>query len=166
MRSRHLFTVGAVVIAAALVFGVINRSEAQNSPAALTGVVSSEQERRMEGVMVSAKRAGSTVTLTVATDAQGRYAFPRNRLDPGTYSIGIRAVGYELDGPASAQVSAQQTSFVASTSITRRVARHSGWGITSGDDHQGGSAGLKVAEGTEATGSHGATETQRRTERR
>src|SRR5688572_17151940 len=110
MRSRHFFAVGAAVIAAALVFGVINRSEAQNPPAALTGVVSSQQDGQLEGVMVSARRAGSTVTVTVATNAQGRYAFPRNRLEPGSYSIGIRAVGYELDGPASAQVSAQQTS--------------------------------------------------------
>src|SRR5918992_3707921 len=107
MRSRHLFAVCAAVIAAALVFGVINRLEAQNAPVALTGVVSSQQDGQMEGVMVSAKRAGSTVTVTVATDARGRYAFPRTRLDPGSYSIGIRAVGYELEGPASAQVSAQ-----------------------------------------------------------
>jgi virginiamycin B lyase len=110
MRSTHILAVAGALVAAALVFGVINRSEAQNSPAALTGVVSSQQESQMEGVMVSAKRAGSTVTVTVATNAQGRYAFPRNRLEPGAYSIGIRAVGYELDGPASTQVSAQQTS--------------------------------------------------------
>ena len=110
MRSRHLLAVGAAVIVAALVFAAINRTEAQTSAPALTGVVSSEQERQMEGVMVSAKRAGSTVTVTVATNAQGRYAFPRNRLEPGSYSIGIRAVGYELEGPASARVSAQQTS--------------------------------------------------------
>ena len=109
MGSRHRFAAGAVAVAAALVFGAINRTEAQTSPAALTGVVSSQQEGPMEGVMVSAKRAGSTVTVTVATDAQGRYAFPRNRLEPGQYSFRIRAVGYELDGPASAHVWAQQT---------------------------------------------------------
>ena len=96
---------------ALVVFGlsVISRTAAQSPSAALAGTVSSQEERAMEGVMVSAKRAGSTVTVTVATDAQGRYAFPRTRLDPGTYSIRIRAVGYELDGPASAQVSGQQT---------------------------------------------------------
>ena len=120
MRTTHIFAAAGVLVAAGLVFGVINRSEAQSPPAALIGVVSSQQEGQtplhregamgtpVEGVMVSAKRAGSTVTVTVATDAQGRYAFPRNRLDPGTYSIGIRAVGYELDGPSLAQVSGQQ----------------------------------------------------------
>jgi hypothetical protein len=36
----------------------------------------------MEGVLVSAKRAGSTITVTVVSDAKGRYAFPANRLSP------------------------------------------------------------------------------------
>ena len=36
------------------------------SDAALTGTVSSAEEGAMEGVLVSAKLAGSTVTITVA----------------------------------------------------------------------------------------------------
>ena len=48
----------------------------------------------MEGVLVSAKRAGSKITLTVVSDEHGQYSFPRNRLDPGQYSVRIRAVGY------------------------------------------------------------------------
>ena len=64
--------------------------------AAVTGVVTSDKEGAMEGVMVSAKRAGSTITVTVATDAQGRYSFPSARLAPGTYAVTMRAVGYEL----------------------------------------------------------------------
>jgi hypothetical protein len=75
--------------------------------AALTGVVSSEKEGPMEGVMVSAKRTGGTITVTVASDAQGRYSFPRSRLEPGSYSIRVRAIGYELEHPATADVSAQ-----------------------------------------------------------
>lgn len=51
----------------------------------------------MEGVLVNAKKAGSTVTVTVVSDEQGRYSFPRNRLEPGHYSLSIRAVGYEID---------------------------------------------------------------------
>ena len=108
MNSKHIFAIAAVLVGAALVFTLIDRTEAQSSPAALTGVVSSPQEAQMEGVLVSAKRAGSTVTTTVATDAQGRYAFPRTRLEPGTYAIRIRAIGYDLDGPSSVQVSGQQ----------------------------------------------------------
>ena len=44
------------------------------------------------------------MTVTVGSDAQGQYSFPRDRLDPGKYSVAIRAVGYELPSPESAQV--------------------------------------------------------------
>src|SRR5713226_5772650 len=68
---------------------------AQNSsPSALTGKVSSAEERAMEGVLVSAKRAGSTITVSVVSNARGEYAFPKDRLQPGTYAVAIRAVGY------------------------------------------------------------------------
>ena len=63
----------------------------------------------MEGVLVSAKRAGATMTITVVSDAQGRYSFPQNRLEPGQYAVRIRAVGYELDNPGPVQVSAQSS---------------------------------------------------------
>ena len=78
--------------------------EAQQTPAgaaALTGTVRSMKEGPMEGVLVSAKRAGSTITTTVVTNAQGVYSFPRTRLEAGQYNVSIRAVGYVLDGTAS-----------------------------------------------------------------
>jgi len=71
---------------------------------ALTGLVSSSEEGAMEGVLVSAKREGSAITTTVATDAQGRYSFPAARLQPGKYTISIRAVGYKLDGAKTIDV--------------------------------------------------------------
>jgi virginiamycin B lyase len=74
--------------------------------AALTGQVSSVEEGFMEGVLVSARKDGSTIRTTVVTDAQGRYAFPASRLEPGNYKIGIRAVGYELDGAGTTVVGA------------------------------------------------------------
>ena len=43
---------------------------------ALTGQVTSAEEGPMEGVLVSAKRAGSTITITVVSDEQGRYSSP------------------------------------------------------------------------------------------
>ncbi len=79
---------------------------AAQAASALTGVVSSQADGPMEGVLVSAKRSGSTMTITVVSDAQGRYAFPANRLAPGTYGVRVRATGYELDGTQSADVSA------------------------------------------------------------
>jgi hypothetical protein len=50
----------------------------------------------MEGVVVSAKRPGSTIMLSVSTNAKGEYSFPADRLAPGTYDITMRAVGYAL----------------------------------------------------------------------
>src|SRR5678815_2143170 len=44
------------------------------TPAALTGTVRSAKEGPMEGVLVSAKRNGSTITTTVVTNAQGVYS--------------------------------------------------------------------------------------------
>jgi streptogramin lyase len=64
--------------------------------AALAGTVSSPEEGKMEGVVVSAKRPGSTVMVSVSTDAQGQYSFPQDRLAPGAYDITMRAVGYTL----------------------------------------------------------------------
>ena len=62
----------------------------------------------MEGVLVTAKKAGSTIAVTVVTDEKGNYRFPASKLDPGDYAISIRAVGYDLDGPASVTIGAQK----------------------------------------------------------
>ncbi len=78
------------------------------APPALAGKVTSQDEGAMEGVLVSAKRAGSTVTVTVVSNAQGQYSFPRDRLEPGKYSVTIRAIGYELTAPAQVDVAARQ----------------------------------------------------------
>lgn len=89
-----------------------NRQDAITGPPpneALTGHVSSAEEGKMEGVLVSAKRDGSTITVTVDSDTQGRYHFPRKWIEPGKYTLRIRAVGYELDGPASAEVTWDKT---------------------------------------------------------
>ena len=63
----------------------------------------------MEGVVVTAHKEGSIVSVSVTTDALGRYAFPENRLEPGHYGIAIRAVGYDLSAPAAADVAAEKT---------------------------------------------------------
>jgi streptogramin lyase len=73
---------------------------------ALTGIVSSGEEGAMGGVLVSVKREGSTITTTVVTDEQGRYAIPAARMEPGKYTLAIRAIGYRLDGPKTVDVPA------------------------------------------------------------
>jgi len=71
---------------------------------ALTGKVSSEKEGPMEGVLISAKKDGATITMTVVSDEKGRYSFPTSKLAPGNYSFKIRAIGYDLDGPKAVDV--------------------------------------------------------------
>jgi streptogramin lyase len=80
-----------------------------DSVAALTGKVASGEESAMEGVLVTARKAGSTIAVTVVTGKDGRYSFPASRLEPGSYSIRIRAVGYDLDSNGTADVAEEKT---------------------------------------------------------
>jgi len=66
----------------------------------------------MEGVLVSAKKAGSTMTVTVVSDAQGRYRFPITKIEPGRYVLSIRAAGYELGGPETVDLTSQKDASV------------------------------------------------------
>ena len=109
MRRTSFLLIIAGMIAVLSYVGVRATQAETSGGAALAGQVSSQEEGPMEGVLVSAKRTGSTLTITVASDAQGRYSFPRNRLEPGQYSLRIRAIGYELDGSGSVEVTEQKT---------------------------------------------------------
>jgi streptogramin lyase len=104
---RSLLTSAVVALAAVALAAPSLPAHAQ-TPIALTGQVTSAEEGAMEGVLVSAKKAGSTITITVVSDAKGVYSFPANKLEPGQYSLRIRAVGYDLDAPAKAEVAAAQ----------------------------------------------------------
>src|SRR5262245_3335195 len=108
MRSAMLVP---VVCAAAIVTPArIQELRAQTgAPTALTGQVRSAEEGPMEGVLVSAKKSSSTITVTVVSDREGRYRFPEARLEPGDYSITIRAGGYDLDAPATTTITAHTT---------------------------------------------------------
>src|SRR2546422_9210769 len=106
MTTRYLLAAGAFIVLT-LVQPGSSGGPAQAQPAsALTGQVTSAEEGPMEGVLVSVKKAGSTITTTVVTDQQGRYRFPGPRLTPGPYAFSIRAVGYELEGRRIADVGA------------------------------------------------------------
>jgi streptogramin lyase len=82
------------------------------TPAALAGQVSSDAEGNMEGVVVTARKDGSIVSVSVTSDAQGHYAFPENRLESGHYTLAIRAVGYDLAASAAGDVIAEKTTTV------------------------------------------------------
>jgi Carboxypeptidase regulatory-like domain len=110
MRSKRLLLGVCAGLAVLLLPAASYYVRAQNPPPpALTGQVTSDAEGAMEGVVVSAKKTGSTVTVSVVSDAQGRYSFPANRLSAGKYSLKIRAAGYDLTAPASADVADEQT---------------------------------------------------------
>jgi len=79
---------------------------------ALTGVVGTADQATMEGVLVSARKTGTNITVTVVSDKDGRFSFPASKIRPGEYSIAIRAVGYELDGPTDIEVSGESQSAI------------------------------------------------------
>jgi virginiamycin B lyase len=107
------FRLGTAALAAVLLHQVPSPTRAEDAaPAALTGLVTSDAEGAMEGVVVTAHKDGSIVSVSVTTDAQGRYAFPENRLEPGHCGIAIRAVGYDLSAPAAGDVAAEKTTTV------------------------------------------------------
>src|SRR5215468_6494925 len=109
MRLRQLGLLASVSFGAILVQAGLAPGALAQSATALTGVVSSQEEGNMEGVLVNAKKEGSTITITVVTDAKGNYSFPADRLAPGKYTISIRAAGYTLVGQKATEVTAGST---------------------------------------------------------
>jgi hypothetical protein len=102
MQARLSILLSAVAAAA-----LINVSAA--SAQALSGTVTSAQEGAMEGVLVTAKKDGSTISTTVVTNEKGQYAFPADRLDPGHYNIKIRAIGYFVGNRPATDVASGKT---------------------------------------------------------
>jgi streptogramin lyase len=96
MRKEHLLLSTAVGLAVALSVGAV-RAEG------LSGQVASPQGA-LDGILVTAKKAGSTIAYTVPTDDKGRYSFPSAKIEPGDYKLTIRAAGYDLDGPGHTTV--------------------------------------------------------------
>jgi virginiamycin B lyase len=103
MRLNHLRLLASVSLAATFATAPF-AAQAQN--AALSGSVSSAQESAMGGVLVSVRKEGSTIATTVVTDDKGAYSFPAARIEPGKYTITIRAAGFVLDGPKSIEIPA------------------------------------------------------------
>lgn len=95
------------LFALVLLTGVANAQALAQTPA-LTGKVTAEQGV-LEGVLVSAKKDGSNITVTVVSDKDGRYSFPAGRLEPGQYAMRIRAIGFDLDNAKPVTVSAGKT---------------------------------------------------------
>lgn len=112
MRSdRRGPVVGILLTALAALYGLTPLHADAATTTGLSGRVTSAQEGSMEGVLVTARKSGATIAVTVVSDAHGEYRFPAGRLGPGTYAVSIRAVGYDLDGAASVAVDANDKQF-------------------------------------------------------
>src|SRR5579862_6663890 len=76
----------------------------------LTGSITSAAGQKLEGVQVSAKKEGSTITTSVYTDQNGEYFFPA--MADGKYRVWAQALGFvtskgEVDLTGSKQQSFQ-----------------------------------------------------------
>jgi streptogramin lyase len=69
----------------------------------LSGAITSHSGQKLEGVTVSAKLEGSTITTSVYTDTAGNYFFPP--LPAGRYRVWAQALGFEI-GKASVELAA------------------------------------------------------------
>ena len=109
MQAKGLIA-GATLAALALAGGVPTSRglAAGDGEVALSGTVTSREEGKMEGVVVNARRDGANFTVSVVSDAGGRYGFPRTHLGPGRYTLTIRAVGYDLVNPGAVDLTANE----------------------------------------------------------
>ena len=111
-QERRIRTLSSSVGVAAFLLALGAASPAgAATAAAIAGTVSSPSESAMEGVVVSARRDGDTKTISVVSDDKGRYAFPASKIEPGHYTLRMRATGFDLDGAPVADV-------VAATSVS------------------------------------------------
>src|ERR1700733_5607534 len=59
----------------------------------LTGSIASATGQKLDGVLISAKKEGSTITTNVYTDQNGEYFFPA--LPDGKYNVWAQTLGFE-----------------------------------------------------------------------
>jgi streptogramin lyase len=86
MRNLRSFLFIALAV---LVTAIVTRA----ADPVLTGVISSASGQKLEGVTVSAKLDGSTITTSIYTDAQGAFYFPP--MPSGKYKVWAQALGFE-----------------------------------------------------------------------
>lgn len=122
MQARHVPLRTSATLAAFLLIAGFGLSGAAAQSVSLTGQVASAEEGNMEGVVISAKKAGATMTVSVISGAEGKFSFPSTKLEPGQYNLKIRAVGFELDGPKTVDVGTQAAPISLKLRKTRNLA--------------------------------------------
>ena len=110
LRILALAVIGGLAVVDAQ--SQFNAVGAQVGVPILAGQVTSAGDGPMEGVLVSVQKAGSPITITVVSDEHGRFSFRPEKAPPGQYSLRIRAVGYELEGPHDVALPSDRTTNV------------------------------------------------------
>ncbi len=75
----------------------------------LSGAITTQSGQKLEGVTVSAKLEGSTITTSVYTDTNGVYVFPP--LPAGKYRVWAQALGFEANKGAVDLTAARRQNF-------------------------------------------------------
>src|ERR1044072_7693733 len=125
MHKRSLLQ--AVALGATVVVMSSSSLLAQSgNQVALSGKLTSAEEGAMEGVLISAKKDGGTITITVVSDASGQFSFPASKLAPGKYTLSIRAMGYDLQGSQTVELAGDKAAtadikLVKTKNITRQL---------------------------------------------
>src|SRR5688572_2868332 len=108
-RSTRMGMVAITILVGLATLTTLLSVPFQTVGAALSGRVTSSADGAMEGVLVSAKRDGSHMTVSVVTNASGVYTFPQERLQPGRYTITVRAAGYVLPEAPVVEITPRST---------------------------------------------------------
>src|SRR5687768_4185557 len=109
MRMKVSLTILMAMVGAVLLWERPVDLSAADGPAAISGTVRSKEEGAMEGVVVNARRKDANFYVSVVSDAKGRFEFPRTHLEPGTYTLTMRATGYDLTDPGPVEVARNKT---------------------------------------------------------
>jgi streptogramin lyase len=92
-RFRRIALIASAALAMTLCAILAKSAPQRNAGALLSGSVKSDAGVNLEGVTVSARAAGQTITTSVFTDEVGFYYFPR--MGEGKYRIWAQAEGFE-----------------------------------------------------------------------
>jgi virginiamycin B lyase len=112
VRTHRVVAIACAICALLLPAGPFSIAAHAASTVPLTGQVTGPDGAPLEGVVISANRYPSTITVSVVSGADGSYSFPAGKVEPGKYFLAIRAAGFELDGDGAAQVARDQTAAV------------------------------------------------------
>jgi virginiamycin B lyase len=86
----------------------------------LSGSITAAAGQKLDGVTVSAKMVGSTITTSVYTDEQGNYYFPP--MAAGKYNVWAQALGFDRSD-AQVDLSANKRQNIALKTITDQETR-------------------------------------------